>query len=90
MDIIIDGVLKTFILSQYGANKTGFPRSLNSGNNLEVLPGDKALEEMISGIDRGLIVNRLFGRSTVLKRRFFRSREEQFSYRKRKGCVGGQ
>ena len=43
MDIIIDGVLKTFILSQYGANKTGFPRSLNSGNNLEVLPGDKAL-----------------------------------------------
>jgi len=61
MDIIVDGVLKTFILSQYGANKTGFPRALNGGNNLEVLPGDKTLEEMISGIDRGLIVNRFSG-----------------------------
>lgn len=61
MDIIKDGVLKTFILSQYGANKTGFPRSLNSGRNLEVLPGDIPLEEMIKGIDKGLIVNRFSG-----------------------------
>lgn len=84
MDIIVDGVLKTFILSQYGANKTGFPRALNGGNNLEVLPGDKTLEEMISGIDRGLDSQPLLRRSAIVKRRFFRRREEQFSYRKRK------
>ncbi len=61
IDIIKDGVLKTFILSQYGANKTGFPRSLNSGDNLEVLPGDISLEDMIKGIDKGLIINRFSG-----------------------------
>ncbi len=61
MDIIKDGVLKTFILSLYGANKTGFPRSLNSGRNIEVLPGDVPLSEMIKDIDKGLIINRFSG-----------------------------
>ena len=63
MDIIKDGVLKTFILSLYGANKTGLPRSLNSAQNLEVIPGDTSLEEMIKGIDKGLIINRFSGGS---------------------------
>lgn len=60
-DIIKDGVLKAFVLSQYGANKTGFPRSPSSGGNLEVPSGDTPLEEMIKGIDKGLLVNRLSG-----------------------------
>ena len=61
MDIIKDGVLKTFILSQYGSKKTGFERSANSGRNLEVIPGDVKLCDMIKDIDRGLIINRFSG-----------------------------
>ena len=61
MDIIKNGVLKTFILSQYGSKKTGFKRSLNSGRNLEVIPGDTKLCDMIKDIDRGLIINRFSG-----------------------------
>ncbi len=61
IDIIKDGVLNSFILSQYGSNKTGLPRSLNSGKNLEVVPGDVSLEDMIKDIDKGLIINRFSG-----------------------------
>lgn len=62
-EIIKDGVLKAFVLSQYGANKTGFPRSPSSGGSLEVLPGNVSLEKMIKGIDKGLLVNRISGGS---------------------------
>ena len=61
MDIIKDGVLTSFVLSQYGANKTGFQRSANSGRNLEVLPGSASLDDMIKDIDKGLIINRFSG-----------------------------
>lgn len=63
-DIIRDGVLKSFALSLYGSRKTGKPRSLNSAfGNIEVLSGDKPLEEMISNIDRGILLNRFSGAS---------------------------
>lgn len=87
MDIIVDGVLKTFILSQYGANKTGFPRALNGGNNLEVLPGNKTLEEMISGIDRGLIVNRFSGGQPSSNGDFPASRRTVFLSKTEKSAV---
>lgn len=87
MDIIVDGVLKTFILSQYGANKTGFPRALNGGNNLEVLPGDKTLEEMISGIGRGLIVNRFSGGQPSSNGDFPASRRTVFLSKTEKSAV---
>jgi len=61
-DIIRDGVLKSFALSLYGSRKTGKPRALNTAfGNLEVLPGDTALNEMIKGISRGLLLNRFSG-----------------------------
>ena len=60
-DIICDGMLKSFCLSLYGSRKTGKPRSLNSFSNIEVAPGDTPLEEMIKGIDRGLLLNRFSG-----------------------------
>jgi len=63
-DIIRDGVLKSFALSLYGSRKTGKPRSLNTAfGNLEVAPGNTPLQEMIKGIDRGILLNRFSGAS---------------------------
>lgn len=61
MDIIKDGVLKNFVLSDYGARKTGFERAKNHGANFFVTPGSRSVEEMIAGVERGLIVNRFSG-----------------------------
>ena len=63
-DIILGGVLKSFALSLYGSRKTGKPRALNSSfRNIEVMPGEKSLKEMIKGIDRGILLNRFSGAS---------------------------
>jgi PmbA protein len=63
-ELIRDGVLKAFSLGLYGANKTGKPRAQNTANyNLEVLPGDVALADMIKGIDRGILLGRFSGGS---------------------------
>ena len=63
MDFIKDGVLKSFSLSLYGANKTGKPRSLNNGGSWYIKPGEKSLDEMIKSIDKGIILNRFSGAS---------------------------
>ena len=59
--IIDRGVLKTHMLSLYGANKTGRPVMKNSAFDLVVAPGDKTLEEMIASVDRGLILGGFSG-----------------------------
>lgn len=61
MDIIRDGVLNSFMLSNYGSRKTGFPRALNMSSNLVVKPGNTSLEELIQGVDRGIVLNRFSG-----------------------------
>jgi PmbA protein len=63
LDLIKDGVLNSFLLSLYGANKTGKPRAANTSWNLEVATGDKSLEEMLKGVDRGILINRFSGGS---------------------------
>ena len=63
-DFIHGGVLKSFALSLYGSRKTGKPRALNSCPWItEVLPGDTPLDQMIKGIDRGILLNRFSGAS---------------------------
>ena len=62
-DLIRDGKLVSFCLSQYGANKTGWKRAGNSGTNMTVKNGNNTLEEIISGIDRGIFVMRFSGGS---------------------------
>ncbi|MCL2364095.1 MAG: TldD/PmbA family protein [Defluviitaleaceae bacterium] len=62
-DIIKNGVLSSFALSLYAANKTGKPRALNTGYSLEVLPGDMALADMLKGVDKGILINRFSGAS---------------------------
>ena len=62
-DLIKDGRLASFCLTQYGANKTGGKRAGNNTYNLMVPAGEKTLEEIIAGIDRGVLVMRFSGGS---------------------------
>ena len=65
-DVIRDGVLKSFALTQYGSKKTGKPMAANTAFiNVEVMSGDKPLSEMIKGIDKGIFLNRFSGASPV-------------------------
>lgn len=61
MDIIKDGMLQHFLLTQYGANKTGLARGLNSGQNFLVQPGDASFGSLISSVKRGVLVGRFSG-----------------------------
>lgn len=59
--LIKDGVLESFMLSLYAANKTGQERAKNGSFSLMIAPGEDSLESMIAGIERGLIVGRFSG-----------------------------
>ncbi len=59
--LIEQGVLKGFMLSDYAARKTGYDRAPNASAALVVEPGDKALQEIIAGIPKGLLVGRYSG-----------------------------
>ncbi len=60
-DFIKDGVLNSFMLSRYGAKKTGFERAKNSSFSLIVKNGDKSLNDIIASIDKGIMVGRFSG-----------------------------
>ncbi len=60
-DVTKDGKLVSFMLSQYAANKTGGKRCGNTGWNVCVPAGEKSVEEIIAGIDRGVLVLRFSG-----------------------------
>ncbi len=60
-DLIRDGRLESFFLSQYGANKVGGKRAGNESWNIMIPAGQKSLDEIISGIDRGIYVMRFSG-----------------------------
>ncbi len=61
LQIIENGVLKSFLLSLYGANKTNHKRSLNQGGNFIIEPGDKNLEQIINNTEKGIILRRFSG-----------------------------
>lgn len=61
MTIIDKGVLKTFMLSLYGARKTSKDRALNPGYAYVVEPGKKSFDEIIKSIKKGLVVARFSG-----------------------------
>lgn len=60
-DIIRDGVLQSFALSQYGAHKTGLERAKNSSFALSMAPGGKRYDELVQGVERGILLNRFSG-----------------------------
>ena len=60
-DIIRDGVLESFMLSGYVANKTGLPRAKNSSGAIVMKPGETPFADIIAGIERGILVGRFSG-----------------------------
>lgn len=59
--LIDKGVLNSFMLSLYGSNKTKLERAKNSGECWVVEPGNKTLDEMVKGVERGILVARYSG-----------------------------
>ncbi|HHW11893.1 MAG TPA: TldD/PmbA family protein [Firmicutes bacterium] len=59
--IFENGVLKSFLLSQYGAKKTGLPRAANDGGAFVVTPGDQPLATILKKVKKGLLLNRFSG-----------------------------
>ncbi|MCD4700847.1 MAG: TldD/PmbA family protein [Candidatus Aegiribacteria sp.] len=59
--IISKGVLKSFLLSLYGANKTGETRSVSDGDAYVIDPGEYTLDEMTGSVDRGILLCRFSG-----------------------------
>ena len=60
-DVIRNGVLQSFLLSFYVSNKTGLPRAKNSSGALIVGGGERTVEQIIGGIEHGIIVGRFSG-----------------------------
>ena len=63
LTLVGQGILHSILLDIYGANKTGLQRALNDGDCLVIEPGEQSLEEMIAGIDQGLLLCRFSGGS---------------------------
>ena len=61
MNIVQDGILSGFMLSNYGSRKTGYPRALNSSTSFCVKPGEQSFGELIKGVERGVLLNRFSG-----------------------------
>ena len=61
MDIIKDGVLQNFVLSRYGAKKSGQKRATTSGGNYVMSAGNTPAAQLIGSVKNGLLVNRFSG-----------------------------
>jgi PmbA protein len=59
--IVDKGVLTTFLLTLYGARKTGLKRAVNNGSCHIVEPGDSTLAQMIRSIKKGILLCRISG-----------------------------
>ena len=60
-DLIKNGVLKSFLLSLYVANKSGFAPARNTSFSVIIENGDTSCEDMIRQIKKGLIIGRFSG-----------------------------
>ena len=60
-DLIKNGRLNAFALSQYSANKLNLARAKNDSENIVIEAGDKPLSEIIASIDKGILVGRFSG-----------------------------
>ena len=59
--IIESGVLKTFLLSLYGARKTGLDIAVNNGGAFVVDPGNASLDNMVRSVKKGILLARFSG-----------------------------
>ncbi len=61
MQLLENGVLKSYLLGLYGSNKTGLPRAVNAGGCYRIQEGDTALQDMVAGIEQGILITRFSG-----------------------------
>lgn len=59
--ILENGVLKSYMLSDYGSRKTGLPRAVNSGGNRVIDAGNTSYAEIVSSTKQGLLLGRFSG-----------------------------
>jgi PmbA protein len=59
--ILDRGVLRTFLLSLYGSRKAGRPRGPNEGGCYVVEPGNTSYQELLQGVERGIVLSRFSG-----------------------------
>ena len=60
-DVIKDGVLQSFCLTDYGARKTGLGRAPSTSGCVEVKAGETPLERLVAEIENGILVCRFSG-----------------------------
>lgn len=60
-DLIKNGVLKSFLLSLYVSNKSGFAPAKNTSFAMIIEGGDTPYEEIVKNIKKGLIIGRFSG-----------------------------
>lgn len=61
MTVINQGILNTYMLTEYVANKTGLERAKNHGGVYIVEPGTRSVNDIIASIDKGIVLNRISG-----------------------------
>ncbi len=59
--IIDEGILKTYLLGIYGANKTGYDVATTEGSFLKITPGQITYDDMIKDVKEGLLLVRFSG-----------------------------
>ena len=62
-NVITDGVLQRYLLGSYSARRLGLETTGNAGgiHNLTAASGDQDLTDLISGLEKGLLVTELIG-----------------------------
>jgi PmbA protein len=66
MDIIESGVLKTYLLNQYGANKLKEERAKSDDDHNVIDPGSTGLKDLIRSTKRGVLLCRFSGGSPAI------------------------
>ncbi|MGP1576272.1 MAG: TldD/PmbA family protein [Treponema sp.] len=59
--LIEKGILKDFVLSLYGSNKTGRSRCVSGGSRLTVEAGTTSKDSLIKNVKRGILLGRFSG-----------------------------
>ncbi|MCS5710716.1 metalloprotease PmbA [Candidatus Berkiella aquae] len=67
-DIVLNGIVKSYILSAYSSRKLGMQNTGNAGgvHNLFIKPGNDDLTALLKKMDRGLLITELMGQGINL------------------------